>query len=138
MNVQIAILCDAASVDVNGKLNIMGAFDQVFAPREPLMHNTCTLVVKMQFEHIEEGAKALRILFVDHDGKEILPAINGKVDVKMLPGLRTASVQIVGTIQQLLLPHFGEYSIDVALDGLVVASIPLYARQAPQQQQPPT
>jgi hypothetical protein len=133
MNVQIAVLCDAANVDSHGKLNVLGAFDQVFAKSEPLMHPSCNLVVKMQFEAIEEGSKALRILFVDHDGKEVFPAINGTVEVKMLPGLRTASVQIVGTIQQLQFPHFGEYSIDIALDGLVVASIPLYARELPTQ-----
>ncbi len=94
------------------------------------MHPACALVVKMQFDKIEEGSKALRIMFMDHDGKEVFPAITGQIEVKMLPEIRTTSVQIVVTIQQLQLPHFGEYQIDVALDGLVVGSVPLFARPA--------
>src|SRR5258708_3727949 len=133
MNVQIATLCDAANTDAGGKLNILGAFDQIFAQKEPLMHPSCSLVVKIQFERIEAGTKKLKILFVDTDGKEVFPAITGNIEVKTLPELRTSSVQIVVTIQQLQLPHFGEYAIDVALDGLVAASVPLYARPLPQQ-----
>jgi hypothetical protein len=137
MNVQIAALCDAANTGDNGKLNILGVFDQVFGPKEPLIHPSCTLAVKMQFERIEEGTKALKILIVDSDGKEVCPAIGGNVIVKTLPGLRTGSIQIVGTIQQLTLPRFGEYSIDIALDGTIVASVPLYARPLPQPPQLP-
>jgi hypothetical protein len=30
MNIQVAVLCDAATED-NGKLNLLGAFDTIFA-----------------------------------------------------------------------------------------------------------
>lgn len=133
MNVQIATLCDAANADSNGKLNVLGTFDQIFSQTEPLVCPSCTLVVKLQFERIEEGAKVLRILFVDDDGKEVFPAITSNIQVTIQPEIRTSNVQIVGTIQQLQLPHFGEYTIDVALDGIIVASIPLYARLLPQE-----
>jgi hypothetical protein len=37
-------------------------------------------------------------------------------------------------IQQLKLPNYGEYSIDLGIDGRHEASIPLFVRPAPGQQ----
>jgi hypothetical protein len=36
MNIQVAVLCDAATDD-NGKLNLLGAFDTIYAPQLPAM-----------------------------------------------------------------------------------------------------
>jgi hypothetical protein len=132
MNVQIMTLCDAANADASGKLNILGAFDQIFATQAPMVHPSCTLAIKVQFERIEEGTKTFKIMVVDTDGNEVFPAVTGNIEIKMMPDLRTTSIQIVGTIQGLKLPQFGEYQIDLALDGIVVASVPLYARQLQQ------
>jgi hypothetical protein len=131
MNVQIITLCDAANTDSGGKLNILGAFDQIFAQKEPLMHPSCCLVVKIRFDKIEEGTKTIKIMFVDHDGKQVFPPIEGNVEVKIPDDHGSGTVQLVVIVQQLQLPHFGEYQIDVALDGLVVGSIPLFARPFP-------
>ena len=37
MNIQVAVLCDAATDD-NGKLNLLGAFDTIYAPQTPAVH----------------------------------------------------------------------------------------------------
>ena len=37
MNIQTAVLCDAATDD-NGKLNLLGAFDTIYAPEMPAIH----------------------------------------------------------------------------------------------------
>jgi len=116
MNVQILTLCDAATVDAGGKLNILGAFDSIFALQEPIVHTSCVLAVKMRFDQIEEGDKTVKIMFVDHDGKEVFPSQTLNVSVKMPPNSRSGTVQIVATIQQLQLPHF-----------VLVGSLPLFA-----------
>jgi hypothetical protein len=136
VNVEILSLCDAANTDSTGKLNILGVFDQVMALAEPIVHPACTVAVRMRFDKIEEGAKALKIAIVDADGREVFPTLNSNIQVRVPEGLSSGTVQILLGIQQLKLPRFGEYQIDVAIDGRVVGSIPLIAKQIPQQPSP--
>jgi hypothetical protein len=136
VNVEILSLCDAANTDSTGKLNILGVFDQVIALAEPIVHSACTIAVRMRFDKIEEGAKALKIAIVDADGREVFPTLNSNIQVRVPEGLSSGTVQILLGIQQLKLPRFGEYQIDVAIDGRVVGSIPLIAKQIPQQPSP--
>jgi hypothetical protein len=130
MNVEIFALCDAANADSNGKLSVLGVFDQIQAPSVPIIHASgCSVAVRMRFDRVEEGQKALRITVVDIDGREAFPTFNANVEVRVPPNESSAIVQIVLRIQQLNLPHFGEYRIDLAIDGRVEKSVPLFARQ---------
>lgn len=135
MDVEILALCDAANADASGKLNILGVFDQIMAPTEPLVIPACTVAMRMRFDRIEEGTKVLKIAVVDADGKEVFPTLNTNIHVRVPPNASSGATQIILGIQQLKLPRFGEYQIDVALDGRVVGSIPLFARQISQQPQ---
>jgi len=45
------------------------------------------------------------------------------------PGAPSVSINVVLNIERLKLDQFGEYSIDLALDGRHEGSIPLYVRQ---------
>ena len=49
--------------------------------------------------------------------------------VQVRPGFRTVTSHLVILIQQLRLPKFGEYSIDLAIDGRQLGSLPLYVSQ---------
>lgn len=135
MKIQIMTLCDAANVDTSGKLNILGSFDQILSVQEPLVHPWCILAIKLRFDQVEEGVKKVKILFVDNDGKQVFPAVTGDIQITIPPNWRTGTSQIIMGIQQLKLPHFGEYQIDLALDGNLVGSIPLFARKI---EQPPS
>ena len=41
MNIQVAVLCDAATDD-NGKLNLLGAFDTIYTQQLPAVHPQCS------------------------------------------------------------------------------------------------
>ena len=72
MHVEIFTLCDAATVDGAGKLNILGSFDRLSAASEPIVHMQCALALKLRFARIEEGQKRFRLTFVDSDGKAVM------------------------------------------------------------------
>jgi len=129
MNVELLVICDAANTDAGGKLNVFGIWDTVGAQTAPLVHPICTVVAKMRFERIEEGQKALRMAIVDADGREVFPTLNSNVQVRVPPNSPSGTLQILLEIRQLTLPHFGEYEVNVALDGRVVGSTPLFAKQ---------
>jgi hypothetical protein len=126
MKVEIFTLCDAATVDAGGKLNILGSFDRLNAKQVPVIHPQCSLAIKLRFERVEEGKKRLRISFVDSDGAAVMPTLDATTEVRFQGNDSTSTVSLALNIQQLKLPRFGEYSIDLAVDDRHESSIPLF------------
>ena len=128
MKVEIFTLCDAATVDAAGKLNILGSFDRLNAREAPVIHPQCALAIKLRFERVEEGQKQLRIAFVDQDGAAFMQNLDATAEVRFHGDDPSATVSLALNIQQLRLPRFNEYSIDLAVDGRQEASIPLFVK----------
>ncbi|MEP6776982.1 MAG: hypothetical protein ABI944_00915 [Chthoniobacterales bacterium] len=129
MKVEIFTLCDAATADAGGKLNILGSFDRINATATPVTHPLCALAIKLRFERLEEGQKRIRISFVDSDGTAVMPTLDTMTQVGFPPGESSVTACLVLAIQQIKLPNFGEYSIDLGVDGRHEASIPLFVRE---------
>src|SRR5215212_1478471 len=138
MKVEIFTLCDAATADAGGKLNILGSFDRINAGSIPVTHPLCALAIKMRFERLEEGQKRVRISFMDSDGKPTMPTLDANTQVGFPQDEHSVTACLVLQIQQMKLPNFGEYSIDLAIDGRHEASIPLFVRPIPGQPQQPS
>jgi hypothetical protein len=130
MRVEIFTLCDAATVDAAGKLNILGSFDRLNGKEAPIMHPQCALAIKLRFERVEEGQKRIRIGFVDQDGASVMPNVDATTQVRFHDNDSSTTVCLALNIQQLRLPRFDEYSIDLAIDGRQEASIPLFVKPA--------
>ena len=128
MKVEIFTLCDAATADAGGKLNILGSFDRINAAQVPVTHALCALAIKLRFERLEEGQKRIRISFMDSDGTAVMPTLDATTQVNFPPGEHTVTACLVLQIQQMKLPNYGEYSIDLGVDGRHEASIPLFVR----------
>jgi hypothetical protein len=133
MKVEILTLCDAAT-DQNGKLNILGTFDTILAPQIPLIYQNCVVAVKMRWEKIEEGKKKVRITFSDADGKPVIPPLEAEINVQVSgnpQNANTTATNFILNIQQLKLERTGEYAIDLAINGRIEGSLPLYVIPAP-------
>ena len=137
MNVDVFTLCDFAQNTPGNKMNIVGTFNRIFARQIPAVHPLCALAVLMRFEQIEQGTKNIRVSIIDSDGRPVVPILKAQLNVQISPNESDASVPLAVVIQQISLPRFGEYSVDLAVDGRQEASIPLYVLQAPLPQQMP-
>lgn len=129
MNIQIAVLCDAAT-ESGGKLNLLGAFDAIYTPQpptaqQPAVHAQCSIALRMTFNNVEEGAHKLRLNFVDEDGKFIMRSIDLPIQIAVPSDAHFVTRNFIVNIQQLKFEKAGLYSIDIALDGRQEASIPL-------------
>jgi len=60
MNIEAFLLCDAAT-DQNGKLNVLGAFDNIFAKEMPTRHRACSIASRIRFSKIEAGDHTVKI-----------------------------------------------------------------------------
>jgi len=128
MNIQVAVLCDAATED-NGKLNLLGAFDTIFAPQLPAVHPQCAVALRVTFMSGDEGERKLKLNFVNADGRAIMPSIEIPVAVVLPDDVHFVTRNFIVNIQQLKFDEPGLYSVDVRLDNESVASVPLLVRQ---------
>ncbi len=131
MKVEILALCDYARGESNGKLYVIGAFDRIQAPQEPVVHPLCALAARLRFESVEAGIKNLSVSIVDSDGAKIMPGLNAQVNVQIASEEPSATVNFVLIIPQVNFPKFGEYSIDFSVDNRLESSIPIYVHQQP-------
>jgi len=127
MNIEAFLLCDAAT-DQQGKLNILGAFDNIFAKKMPTMHPACAVVARIRFEKIEEGSHTIRIHIIDEDGKPIGPKLQGNINVRIGDDVDSTATNIVLNIQRLKFEKYGQYRIDLAIDNQIKASLPFNLR----------
>jgi len=130
MNIQVAVLCDAATED-NGKLNLLGAFDTIFAPQLPAAHPQCAVALRVTFMSGDEGEHKLKLNFVNADGKSIMPPIEIPVAVALLDDVHFLTRNFIVNIQQLKFTEEGFYSVDVRMDDKSQAGIPLQIKLLP-------
>ena len=127
MDVEAFLLCDAAT-EQRGKLNVLGAFDTVFAKEIPVVHPACAVAARLRFSKIEQGEHAVRICIIDQDGCEVVPKLDGKISGQVKDKAGAAVVNLILNFQRLKLPEYGEYRVDLAVDGEQKASLPLFVR----------
>ncbi len=127
MNIQTAVLCDAATDD-NGKLNLLGAFDTIYARELPAIHPQCAVALRVTFLAGDEGKRQLKLNFVDADGHAIMPPIEIPVEVALPDDMHFGTRNFIINIQQLKFETPGLFSMDLSLDGQPQASIPLLVK----------
>lgn len=127
MNIQVAVLCDAATDD-NGKLNLLGSFDTIYAQQMPAIHLQCYVALRVTFQSGDEGTRKITLNFINADGRAIMPAINMPVPVALPDDAHFLTRNFIINIQQLKFDEPGLYSVDVRLDDEPQASIPLLVK----------
>jgi hypothetical protein len=130
MNVLVAVLCDAAT-DEHGKLNLLGAFDTICAPRFPAVHPQCTVALRLTFTTADEGAHRLQLTLMDADGRAVVPALEIAFDIALPEETHFATRNFIFHLQQITFPAPGLYAVDLAVDGQPLVSIPLQVRPLP-------
>lgn len=136
MDVEILALCDAATESGN-KINVIGVFNEIRATKEPIQLQPYGLATRIRFEKNEEGPKAIQLAIVASDKKETIFTIDVMAQAHSKPDELSANIQVVGLLPPLSLPHFGEYAIQLLIDGQLAKSIPLNVKQIPATQSGP-
>ncbi len=132
MNIEAFLLCDAATQQ-QGKLSILGAFDSIFAKKVPVIHPACAIAMRVRFERIEKGQHPFRIHIIDEDGKSIGPKLQGNINVSIVGDADSTITNFILNIQRLKLEKYGQYRIDLAIDGQIMGSLPFNLRETPNQ-----
>ena len=136
MDVTFAVLADYANVSREGKLNVMGIFDRVFARQLPSRFPPMQLVVRLEAHPGELDAEhGIRIQLADPDGNALFD-INGTFTPRSAePGL-PVSVNHVIRLADLPLQRTGDHTVIIWVDGERKDEVPLRVDEPPRHRGP--
>jgi hypothetical protein len=131
MDIDLALLADAATIDSSGKLNLLGIFDRIGARNFPLKYGRISLVLRFSAGIADAGAHEVVLQLKDPTGGQVL-TLNGNIQLGASPagaGGGRLLVPHILNLDGLVFQHPGIYSFEVSLDGDHVLSIPLTVTQ---------
>jgi hypothetical protein len=126
MEVTLAVACDYANVSQDGKLNILGVFQEVNPLGFPFVLPQMYLVVSFEAGAAEFGTeKQIRIALLESDGSEVM-AMEGPLPVQQpnRPGSHAYINQVLG-LQGLTFAHTGDYAFYIVVNGETKRVVPL-------------
>ena len=130
MDVTLAVLADYANVSQDGKLNIMGIFQEVNPPVLPFQLPQMYLVVSFEAGPAEfNSVKNIRIALLDSDGNERL-ALEGRVQVPRppRPGSRAFINQTIG-LNGVSFERAGDYEFAILIGGETRGRVALHVNE---------
>ncbi|MDZ8117345.1 DUF6941 family protein [Pontiella agarivorans] len=130
MKVEVFALCDAAT-DNHGKLNLLGTFDQIYAAKLPVVHPACAIALRLRFDKMEEGRHSVRLQLVNPDGIPVFQTMEGEVNPRMGSDIGSVAVNLILNFQNVKFNEFTDYQINLSIDEVALASLPLRVRQMP-------
>lgn len=131
MNVDFAVMADAATVDSNGKLNILGIFDHISVGEFPARHERMCLVVRFSAgtAATDVGDHQVEIAILDPSGEE-LARMTGSIGLGPVFGQGQVKIPQVVYMDGFVFPVPGEYRVEVEVDDNVVRSLPIHVSRA--------
>lgn len=126
MDVDLALLADAATVDASGKLNILGIFDRLTAREFPVQHRRLSLVLRFAAGVDEAGTHKAEISLRTPGGRDLIH-LDGEMNLDPGPAASGAVIHVphVINLDGLVFPEPGQYSFEVKVDGEHHVSVPL-------------
>lgn len=131
MKCQLAALCDAANLSANGKLNILGEFDMLFARQVPAVHPSMVFVAKLKTGEADIGAHTFHLRVVDDD-MNLVTSLDGTFEVRSqpVPGIESG-FPVILQIANAAFGGYGSYMFELRVDNEKVCDLPLHVREAP-------
>ena len=124
----LAVLCDAANVSREGKLNVLGEFDSIHASTFPLTYPTMVLVVRLEAHPTEAGDHTLRLHLNDEDGQDVVPPLQGEFPTGDPPflGVPIRTAPLILQMHGVRFEQPGHYSFELLVDGHHLRSLALH------------
>lgn len=127
MELRYALLADFANATQEGKINVIGIFDHLFANNFPAVHRQLFLITSIETEPEDEGhTREISIQLINADGV-VLTELKGQMNF-------TIGKQIINQIhvfQDLRFETAGAYQFNIFFDGRMVKTLELMLQVLP-------
>lgn len=135
MEVDLAVVADAANVSQEGKLNVLGVFDTIWAREFPFRHAAMVFVLRVRADFTEQGDHGLVVRLIDADGGQLFKAEGPLKVPQSVPG-RPLKPHVILGLAGITFQRPGDYSFEVILDDRHLKSVPLHVMEAPKPPRP--
>jgi hypothetical protein len=115
---RFALFCDHAVISSDGKLSIIGEFNQIYSSTETPGLYKGFLVASLQGDRDQKAQ--IEVEFIDSEKKDILPKRTFDIDFGA-----SSSANILIEIAGLSFPHFGDFKAQFLHGGDVISQAPL-------------
>lgn len=119
MKNQVLLTADFASIDqATGKMNILGAFNRIFAKQFPAVHPRMALAIRLAASEVNETTepRQIEVTLTNEDGVELFQ-ITGVVQFPIDKRGFRQEVNMVIEINLIEFPQAGSYEFIVKCEG---------------------
>lgn len=132
MQLLLAVICDDAQLNAEGKLDVRGIFNDLYAPGFPAKQDHMTLVLVVEWDREDEGRYRFRVDLRSPGGKPIL-SVDGHSDVDRRPADRPPPrTRLVMPLDEVIFPQPGAYDFQVTMKGQAFTGPSIYLVEADQ------
>jgi len=117
MHLQLALVCDDASMRPDGKMDIHGVFNDLSAPGFPARQDRMVLVTTIEWDRGDEGRNTFRVDLLTPDGRPSL-TVDGHTDVDPRPADRPPPrTRLILPLEGVVFPVPGRYTFEIRVKG---------------------
>jgi hypothetical protein len=126
-----AVNCEHAHARTDGRLDLHGIFQQLYAPGFPAKQDQMVVAVGVEWDVEGEGRQEFKIDLVDPNGSPCL-TIRGHTDVTArVPGEAPPRTLLVLPMEEVVFPSAGTYLYRVEIGGEALEVAPLHLIENP-------
>jgi len=129
MRVLLFLAADYANVTGDGKLNVMGIFNEINSYNFPARHATMHLIAKLAAELGEYGqTRTFTVKLLDADGRQNME-LSGQFDIPKGEGGKKPEVNVILELKDIIFPTPGPYQFVFLLDRDQKDDLTLYVNK---------
>jgi hypothetical protein len=113
----MAVVCDRARATEDGKLDLHGVFNDLFAPGFPAKQPRMMLVMGIEWDRTDDGRFKFRVDLEDPTGRPTL-TLEGHTDVDArTPDRPPARTRLIMPLEEVIFPVPGAYRFKLRMKG---------------------
>jgi len=126
MHLQLALVCDDARTNEEGKLDVHGVFNDLYAPSFPAKQERMVLVLTLQWGREDEGRNLFKVELIDPQGRPSV-TVDGETDVDRRPADRPPPrTPLILPLENVVFPVPGRYTLQLRVKGRKIAGPSIY------------
>ena len=131
MILKLATVCERAAERPDGRLDLIGIFNDLSAPGFPAMQDMMTVVFVVEWEPDEAGELPLRADMIDEAGRKLL-TIQGHTQVEPRGADRSPpQTRLIMPLQKVIFPKAGRYRFELVAGGNAVDACSFFVGEVP-------
>ncbi|HSG08101.1 MAG TPA: hypothetical protein VLA36_07080 [Longimicrobiales bacterium] len=130
MQLLLALVCDEAGLNPEGKLDVHGVFNDLYAPGFPAKQDRMVLALVVEWDREDQGRFRFRVDLEDDTGKPTL-SVEGYSDVDARPADRPPPrTRLVMPLEEVVFPRPGAYTFRLSMKGQTLQGPSIYLVEA--------